>query len=321
MSFRIIDTGAALDQAADRLRQALSDWAGGGDRWDQGASYSRREDVYLFVVAEAETLAIGAALTGRDQEILRIEIPRREPTRDRKRAALVMGEDDAPFLMVSLDELRRQGLRDPLRRLAGAPLLKRATVANRDYLLIGPLGHAKIADALLSLVALSPAFERHVEKLGALSGEGEEDDLYLVAPSVAGAHRVRAKIGAALLAGLRGAGFQVADIRNPPIKADFAVARADAAIAFEIRPDADLADFLRALGRLTLIAPGGGAFRRALVLPAPRDNLGAALAPFEAAFRELGVWVLMYDFKDGAAQIGTQSAPADLPEDLRALFA
>jgi hypothetical protein len=320
MSFRIIDTSAALDQAVARLREALSEWAGGGDVWADGESYARREDVYLFVIAEAEKIAIGAALTGRDEEILRIELPRKEPTRDRKRAALVVGDGDAPFLMVSLDELRRQGLRDPLRRLAGASLLKRATVANREYLLVGPLSQAKAADALLSLAALSPAFERHVEKLGALAGEGEEDDLYLISARVAGAHRVRAKIGATLLAKLRTAGFQVADIRNGPIKADFAVARADAAIAFEIRPDAALSDFLAALGRLALVAPGGGAFRRALVLPAPRDNLAAATAPFETACREIGVWVLMFDFKDGAAQIWSQTAPADLPEDVRQLF-
>lgn len=320
MSFRIIETSAALDQAVDRLRGALSEWAGGGESWAEGESYARREDVYLFVTKAAEKIVIGAALTRRDEEILRIELPRHELTRDFKRAAMVIDDAEAPYLMVALDELRRQGLRDPLRRLAGAPLLKGATRANREYVLIGPLAHAKAADALLSLAALSPAFARHVERLSALSSEGEEEALYLVSPRVAGTHRVREKITAALLAKLRAAGFQVADIRNGPVTADFAVARADAAIAFEIRPDAALNDFFAALGRLALIAPGGGAFRRALVLPAPRDNLTAALAPFETACREMGVWVLLFDVKDGAVSVRSQTASADLPEDVRQLF-
>jgi hypothetical protein len=333
MALRIVDAELQLDQAYETLRKTLTDWAGGhADPWqkdgrdglrEEGASFSRRDDVYLFVMRDAKNVSIGAALTEKDQEILRLEIPRREPAKERKRAALAADDANEPYLMASVDELRRQSIRDPFKRLAGAANVKRANVSDRDYVLIGPLTDTHTADALLSLAALSPAFERHVEKLGALaaqSDEHEEADVYKVSSRVAGAHRVHAKIVEALFEKLRGAGFQVADLRNGPIRADFAAARADAAIAFEIRADAELGDFLKALGQLVLIAPGGGAFRRALVLPAPREQVGGALAPFEAAFREIGVWVLMYDFKDGRASIWTQSAPPELPADLRALF-
>jgi hypothetical protein len=324
MSFRIVDAPAGLEQAIDRLRQALTEWAGGkaetwGEGGQDGASFSRRDDVYLFVAREEASVSIGAALTARDQETLKIELPRRAPARDRKRTALVLDENDAPFLMISIEELRAQGIRDPLKRLTGAAMVKHAAVSGRDYLLIGPLHQPKVADALLALAALSPKFEAHLEKLGAFSEESEED-LYLVSPQVAAAHRVHAKVASALMARLRAAGFQAADLRNGPIRADLCAARADATIAFEIRPDASVAAFLQALGALALIAPGGGSFRRALVLPAAREQLGAALAPFEASFREAGVWVLMYEFKDGAPILWSQVAPTDLPGELRTLF-
>jgi hypothetical protein len=325
MSFRIVDAATGLEQASDRLRQALSEWAGGkaeswGEGGQDGASFSRRDDVYLFVAREEASISIGAALTARDQETLRIDLPRKAPARDRKRVALVIDENDAPFLMVSLDLLRAQGIRDPLKRLTGAPMVKHAAVSGRDYVLIGPLNQPKVADALLALAALSPQFEAHLEKLGAFEEESDED-LYLVSPQVAAAHRVHAKVASALMARLRVAGFQAADLRNGPIRADLAAARADATIAFEIRPDAGVAAFLQALGALALIAPGGGAFRRGLVLPAPREQGGGGLAPFEAACREAGIWVLMYDFKDGAPTLWSHSAPADLPAEVRGLFA
>jgi hypothetical protein len=328
VSLRIVDAELPLDQAYDLLHKTLAAWAGGkADPWqhdgEEGASFSIREDVYLFVMRNAKRVAIGAALTARDKEIFRIEIPRKAPASDRKRAAIVTGEGDELYLMASADELRRQNIREPFKRLAGAPNIKRASVAERDYVLIGPLGEDKTADALLSLAALSPLFEKHVETLAALAGrsdEREETELYAVTPGVTGAHRVHAKVVDALFKMLRGAGFQVAELSNGPIRADFAVARADGAIAFEIRADAELNDFLKALGQLALIAPAGGAFRRALVAPSPQTSLGGALAPFEATFRELGIWVLLYDFKDGAVNIWTAAAPADLPAELRKLF-
>jgi hypothetical protein len=329
VSLRIVDADLPLDQAYDLLHKTLAAWAGGkAEPWrhdgDEGASFSTRDDVYLFVMRNAKRLAIGAALTARDKEIFRIEIPRKASASDRKRAAIVTDEASGDlYLMASADELRRQNIREPFRRLAGAPNVKRASVAERDYVLIGPLGEDRTADALLSLAALGPAFEKHVETLAALAGQSdarEETELYAISPRIAGAHRVHAKVVDALFTMLRGVGFQVAELSNGPVRADFAVARADGAIAFEIRADAELNDFLKALGQLALIAPAGGAFRRALVAPAPQTSLGGALAPLEATFRELGVWVLLYDFKDGAVNLWTAAAPADLPPDLRKLF-
>lgn len=328
MSLRIVDAELPLDQAYDLLHKTLAAWAGGkAEPWqsggEEGASFSTRDDVYLFVMRNAKRVAIGAALTAKDKEIFRIEIPRKAPASDRKRAAIVSGENDELFLMAAAEELRKQGIRDPFKRLAGAPNVKRATVADRDYVLIGPLGENNTADALLSLAALSPLFERHVEQLAALAGQSdarEEADLYAVSPPVAGARRVHAKVVEALFQTLRKAGFQVAELSNGPLRADFAVARADGAIAFEIRADAELNDFIKALGQLALIAPAGGAFRRALVAPAPQTSLGESLASFEATFRELGVWVLLYDFDHSAINLWTAVAPADLAPDLRKLF-
>src|SRR5262249_44751726 len=148
---------------------------------------------------------------------------------------------------------------------------------------------------------LNPRFEAHVEKLGALaaaSDEQDERDVYRVSDRVARERRVHSKVVDALFMRLRSAGFQIAELTNGPIHADFAVAGAYRAIAFEIRADAELEDFLKAIGQLVLIAPAGGAFKRCMVLPAPRDALGSALAPFEAALHEVGALVLLYDFQN-----------------------
>ncbi|HVY03427.1 MAG TPA: hypothetical protein VG983_07190, partial [Caulobacterales bacterium] len=181
----------------------------------------------------------------------------------------------------------------------------------------------KAAEALLSLAALNPRFEAHVEKLGALaasSDEADERDVYRVSERVARERRVHTKVVEALFARLRGAGFQVAELSNGPIKADFAVAREDMAIAFEIRADAELEDFLKAIGQLVLIAPAGGAFKRCMVLPAPREALGGALAPFEAALAEIGALVLLYDFPNKDVKFWAQIVPPDVPQELRKVF-
>ena len=329
MSLRIADSERQLDLAYANLQTAFAEWAGGKlDPWrsgaqEEGASFSRRDDVYLFIARSGKAISIGASLTARDQEILRVDVKRREAGTGRKRAVIVADEQEAFFLMISLEELRRQGIRDPFKRLSNAPNVKRATVAERDYVLVGPLADPKTAEAFLALAALTPGFERHIDRIGLLAGQSdarEEAEIYAISTRVATAHRVHAKVIDALFERFHAAGFHVADLSSGTIRADFAVAGPEGAIAFEIRADATLVDFLRAIGQLVLIAPSGGAFRRALVLPAPREALGAAIAPLEAAFREAGLWVLLYDFEAGKARIWTQSAPADLPRELRGLF-
>jgi hypothetical protein len=333
MGLRIVDAEVQLEQAFAQLEKALTAWAGGkSEAWQkdgrdgprtEGASYGRREDVYLYTEKTPRTLSVGVALTEKDRALLTLELPRREPAKDRKKFALAIGDAEEPYLLVSVDELRHQGIRDPFKRLAGAPQIKRANVSDRDYVLVGPLTEARAADALLSLAALNPRFEAHVETLGALaasSDEKDDRDVYQVSARVAHERRVHAKVVDGLFEKLRAAGFQIAELKNGPLMADFAVHRADVAIAFEIRADAELEDFLKAIGQLVLIAPAGGAFKRCIVLPAPREALGGALAPFEAAFKEIGALVLLYDFQDKGIKFWAQVVPGDFPQELRALF-
>jgi hypothetical protein len=331
MALRIIDAEMQLEQAFLQLEKALTAWAGGkSEAWQkdgrggaEGASYARRDDVYLYTEKTPKLLSVGVALTEKDRALLTLELPRNEPARNRRKFALAAGDQDEPYLLVSADELKHQDIRDPFKRLAGAPQIKRANVSDRDYVMIGPLSDAKAAEALLSLAALNPRFEAHVEKLGALaasSDEADERDVYRVSERVARERRVHTKVVEALFARLRGAGFQVAELSNGPIKADFAVAREDMAIAFEIRADAELEDFLKAIGQLVLIAPAGGAFKRCMVLPAPREALGGALAPFEAALAEIGALVLLYDFPNKDVKFWAQIVPPDFPQDLRKVF-
>lgn len=334
MGLHIIESDLQLEQAFIRIEQTLAAWAGGkGERWqkdgregprEEGTSYARRDDLYLYTEKNPKTLSVGVALTAKDRALLTLELPRREPARDRKRFAVAVSETEETFLLVSADELKRQNIRDPFRRLAGAPQIKRANVSNRDYVMIGPLADSRTADALLSLAMLNPRFEEHVEKLGALAGlsdEKDDADVYQVSPRVAREKRVHGKVVEALFGRLRSAGFQIAELTNGPLTADFAVHRDDVAIAFEIRADAELEDFLKAIGQLMLIAPAGGAFRRCMVLPAPRDPLGGALAPFETAFREAQIFVLFYDFDGKDMKFWAQVVPEGFPADLRTLFA
>jgi hypothetical protein len=333
MALRIVDAELQLDSAFDQLSKTLAQWAGGkGEPWqkdgregarEEGVSYSRRDDVYLYTEKTQRLHSVGVVLTEKDRALLTIEIPRRDPAKDRKRVAAAIGDAEEPYLLVSADELRHQDIRDPFKRLAGAPQIKRANVSDRDYVMIGPLTDARAAEALLSLAALNPRFEAHVEKLGALAGasdDRDEADVYQVSSRVARERRVHAKVVEGLFARLRGAGFQVAELKNGPLTADFSVARADIAIAFEIRAHAELEDFLKAIGQLVVIAPAGGAFKRCMVLPAPREALGGALAPFEAALKEIWALVLLYDFQDGGVKFWAQVAPPDFPPDLRKLF-
>jgi hypothetical protein len=333
MVLKIVDAPEQVERAFEVLEATLSAWAGGkSDQWQEdgrngpresGASYTRREDVYVFVHRAPRELSVGVALAEKDRDLVRLSLSTRDPARDRKRTALAIDSEGAAFLLVSIEELKRQNIRDPLRRLAGAPQIKRANVSDRDYVLLGPLEELRVAEALLALGGLHPLFERHVERLAALataSDDLDDTELYQVSPRVAKQHRVHAKVVHALFERLRGQGFEVDELRNGAFRADFAMRRRELAIAFEIRAAAELEDVLKAIGQLLLVAPRRSSFARCIVLPAPREALGASLGPFEAALNEAGALVLMYDVKDKELVFWPQAIPEGFPAELVQAF-
>lgn len=333
MALRIVDAELQLDSAMETLEATFAKWAGGrSDQWqadgkegprESGTSYARREDVYLFVHRRPREIAVGVALSEKDRDLVNITLPRKEPAKERRRMALAVDDSGASFLLISVEELKRQNIRDALRRLAGAPQIKRANVADRDYVLLGPLEDVRVAEALLALAGLNPLFERHIERLGALavaSDDRDEAELYRASPRVARQHRIHAKVVQALFAHLHGLGFEVEELKNGPYRADFAMRRRELAIAFEIRAAAELEDVLKSLGQLMLAAPKSSGFHRCMVLPAPREALGAVFEPFTAAFSESGVMLLMYDVKERAFVFWPQITPAGFPPELARMF-
>jgi len=329
MALKIVDGAEQLQASLDTLEATLTAWADGkADHWQEdgrgapresGATYARRDDVYLFTHQSPREISVGVALAERDRDLVRISLPRREPSKDRKRAALALDDSGASFLLISVDELKRQSIREPLRRLAGAPQIKRANVADRDYVLLGPLDEPRVAEALLALGGLHPLFEKHVEKLGALAGASDdldEQELYRPSPRVAKQPRLHAKVVHALFEKLHGQGFEVDELKAGPYRADFAMRRRDLSIAFEIRVAAELEDILKSLGQLLLVAPKGSGAQRCIVLPAPREAMGPALDVFQPALEEAASMVLLYDFKDKAFVFWPHLIPAAAPADL-----
>lgn len=330
MPLKLVESEAQLEQAMETLEATLGAWAGGkSDFWQEargqatGASFAKREDVYLYIHRSAREIEIGAALTEKDRDLVRLALHRREPSRERKRCTLALDEEGKAFVLVSVEELKRQGIRDPLRRLAGAPQIKRASVGGRDYVLLGPLDEIRVAEALLALAGLHPLFEQHVERLGALATASdalEEKELYKPSPRVARQHRVHAKVVQALFELLHGKGFEVEELSNGPYRADFAMRRRDLALAFEIRAEADLEDVLKAIGQLLLVAPKASGFQRCIVLPAPREALGMVLGPFETALAEANALVVMYDYKDKGFVFWPQLIPEGVSAEAARLF-
>ncbi|MGE0829250.1 MAG: hypothetical protein AB7O04_07865 [Hyphomonadaceae bacterium] len=334
MTLRIIDAETALEAAIAKFEDALTAWAGAKSNvWQkdwregaeaEGASYARREDVYIFVEKQKRDVLIGVSLAERDRDLFRAALPRAAPAADRKRYAIAEDDSDGQsYLLIAADELKRQGIREPFRRLAGVANIKRANVSERDYVLIGPLNDARAADALLSLGGLHPDFERHVERLAALAGESdarEETLLYPVSRQVERMHRAHEKIVAALFQTLHGAGYAIDDVETGLFRADFAMSLGAETLVFEIRADAALEDLIKALGQLTLAAPKAAGLTRILALPAPREQLGAALEPYFSTFEEHAISVLIYDFKDGEARFFLERADTGLSDGARALL-
>jgi hypothetical protein len=88
-----------------------------------------------------------------------------------------------------------------------------------------------------------------------------------------------------------------------------------------VRGDAEIADLVRGVGQLALAAPRAAALTRFFVLPAPREEAGAALAPFMPAFEELSISVLFYDVRDDGVRFVFFRPDPALPARVRALFA
>jgi hypothetical protein len=323
MTLRIIDAPDQLDAAFAQLEATLAAWAGGrADAWRQGhgrgVSYAKGMDVYLYVEAHEGAHIIGAALSERDRDVLRFETSRKEPARNRRSLVAAANTSGDMFLLFAIEALKAQGLRDVFRRLAGAAAIKRANLADRDYVLVGPLADPKTADALLALAALHPKVEDHIEKsAGRGQDEAEDSDLYAASRQVARQHRAPAKARRALFERLTGLGYVLETVELGALTADLAMSRGEDTVVFEIRAEAEVEDLQKALGHLSLIAPRALGIDRVLVLPAPAAAIGASLDPYKQAFEEMGVSLVFYDFKGGEIGFHLELADAALKSDVR----
>lgn len=333
MALRIAEDPAALDAAYTQLQAALAAWAGkpahawtasgGLEPGGEGASYARRDDLHLYLERTRGEVAVGVALTERDRDLLRLDFDRAQPAKRRRKLALAIDDAQKMHLLIAADELTGQDIRDPFRRLAGAALAKRADVGGRDYLLLGPLDAPRVADALVAVAGLSPAFEKHISALGSLVADEDEamdDALYAVSRNVARAHKVERRVIAALHEKLSQAGYYREDVETGPLKADFAMTRGAETLVFEIRGHAAIADFVRGVGQVSLVAPRAAAFTRFFVLPAPQEDLGAELAPFAHSFEELSLNVLFYDIEKDDVRFFFNRVDPALSAEARALF-
>jgi hypothetical protein len=335
MTLRIIDAEAELDAAFDQLEATLTAWAGGqADAWQRdghdgvvahGASFTRQEDVYIYLEAHRRRRVLGVALSERDKQVFQIEAQRQDPAKDKKRFVLAANDAQETFLLLAVEELKAQGIRDVFRRLAGAPAVKRANLSNRDYVLLGPLSDPKTAEALLSLAALHPAYEQLVEKAAGSAvteaDRAESADLYAMSPGVARQHRVQAKVTRALFERLTGLGYVMETVELGSLTADLAMSRGEDTVVFEIRPEADIDDLQKALGHLAIIAPRALGIDRLIMLPAPKDPIGAALDPYKQAFEEMGVSLALYDFRDGELNFVLEYTDPGLAADVRLALA
>jgi hypothetical protein len=323
MTLRIIEDTGQLDAAFSQLESSLSTWSGGrGMAWRQGRgegkSFAKGTDMYLFLETHERVRAVGAALTERDRDLFRFETARLEPGRDKRSVVMATDAEGHGFMLFSIEALKAQGLRDVFRRLAGAPAVKRANLAGRDYVLVGPLADARSVEALLALAALHPKFEEHIEKCAARDRhEADETDLYPVSAHVGRQHRAPAKVRRALFERLTGLGYVLETVELGPLNADLAMSRGEDTVVFEIRPEAELEDLQKALGRLALIAPRALGIDRVLVLPAPRAPVGAALDPYKQALEEMGVSLAFYDFSHGETGFVLDFADPNLAPDVR----
>jgi hypothetical protein len=329
MTLRIIDADGPFLTAFMQLEATLAAWGGRrGDAWEradglEGWSFSRSDEVYLFIERQRRRYVFGAALSAGDRDLLTFEISRDEPARDKKRVAAAMNETGECFLLIAAEALKSKGIGDVFRRLAGAPAVKRANLAERDYVLIGPLTDPRSAEALLALAALHPRFERQIEKSAHAAVDEDREDMaiYAVSHEVAKTHRAAAKATRALFERLAALGYYAETVELGALKADLAMSRGEDTVVFEIRAEAEIEDLQRALGHLALIAPLALGLTRVIVLPAPKGALGATLDPYKQAFEEMKVSLVFYDFKGGATVLTLDTADPGLHEDVQLALA
>lgn len=327
MSLRIVDADLQLNQAFDLFERTLKAWAGGRtDEWrtdgpagivEEGATYARRDDVYVSVAMTDAAASIAVALVPGDVVVLEIALPRRGPARDRRRAALAVDDNGETFLLAAEEALRAQGVRDAFRRMAGHAAAKRARVGGRDYLMLGPLGDPAAVDALLALAALHPTFEAHLDRLARLDAPTPAT-LYRPAETLAHAHRFAEKAAFALAARLRAADYEIVTAATGPFVADVAGRRDDVAIAAHVTRAVTPAAIAEALGVLGLAAPAQQGFFRLLIAPAPRDSTDANFAAFADAAADLDIALVCADIRDDEVQF---QAIAAVPSGVARLLA
>lgn len=320
MNLRLVDSDLQLDQAFDLVERTLKAWSGGRtDDWrrdgpegvrEEGATYARRDDVYVAVSMTDTRAVIGVALMPGDRTVLEITLPRRGPARDRRRAALAVDDNGETFLLIADEVLRQQGVRDAFRRMAGHGFAKRARVGGRDYLMLGPLSDTGAVDALLALAALHPAFEAHLDTLARLDAPAPSG-LYRVSDALARQHRLRDKVAFAAGERLMAAGFALVDCAAGPYAADTAARRGDVAAALVVAATASPTAVSEVLGALALVAPHG--WSRLVALPAPRDANDPALALALDGCAALSALSLVYDLRDGEVSFTIAHAPASTP--------
>jgi len=329
MTLRIIDAEPALLSAFRQLEATLCAWAGEpSDIWEgedatQGASFSRSEDVYLFMERRARRAVFGVALSANDADLIRFEISWKEPARDKSRVVAAQNEAGECFFLIGADALKSQGVGDVFRRLARAPAIKRANLANRDYVLIGPLTDPRSAEALLALAALHPRHGLQIDKSAHLATDEDRDDavIYEVSVGVRTTHRAMAKAARALHDRLSTCGYYAETVEFGALKADLAMSRGEDTVVFEIRAEARVEDLQRGLGHLALIAPSALGLMRVIVMPASKRALGAAFDPYKQAFEDMKISLLFYDFRNGEVVLTFDAVDPSLHPDVQQALA
>jgi hypothetical protein len=309
INLRIIDADLQLDQAFDAFERTLKSWAGGrAGEWrtdgprgvaEEGATYARRDDVYLFVSMTDEAAHIGIALMPSDRSVLDIGLPRRGPGRDRRRAALASDDEGRLYLLAAEEALRLQGVREPFRRMAGHAFAKRARVGGRDYLMLGPLTDPGAVDALLAVAALHPAFEAHLDRLARIDAPASAD-LWRASDGVARLHRGAERAVFAAAQALRRANFILEPPLESPFGIDLSARRGEAAIAICAVREPSACAIAERAGALCLAAPTSAGYVRALLAPAAREPEDRTLLALADALADMEVSLVRYDIRDDA---------------------